>query len=403
MLGILIAFIVINTLLFLKKQLYTAILAGLLLIVLFNPITPAEALSLFTQSLTSSMAVMLGLIVLFFTAFGNLLKETGRLRLMVEKLSLVLCDIRLQLAIIPALMGLLMFPGGAVFSAPLIEEAGGRVELDKERLVIINVLFRHVSYLIFPLYTTMILLGEISEISINRYIYANTPIFLLFLTFLCFSLFRNIHQPPRSRTNYTAIPALLSSLSPLLTVLILAILLNIYLPLAILAGITTALFSSYPQKPTPTTLKNRLTFIWQGLNWKMALAIISIIIFKDFLIQSNTVHEFATTLSANGVPLILLAVLIPYLTGFITGNHTAAIGISVPLILAAIPQPDVAFNYLAITFIAGLAGYQGSPLHMCTILTAQHFNSPLPKAIKQLNLYLIPLVIISTLYFSVLI
>jgi integral membrane protein (TIGR00529 family) len=401
MFGIIIAFIIINVLLYFRKQLYIAILAGLVLIVLFNPISPLEAASLFFVSSTSPIAILLCLIILFFTGFGNLLKEMGSLQRMVENLSLILRDVRVQLAVIPALMGLLMFPGGAVFSAPLVEEAGKTAELDKNRLALINVLFRHVTYLIFPLYPALILLGEITPYSITQYAAINIPLFIIAILVLSFTLFRGIKQAPKSRADYTALPALLYSMAPLLVVLILAVALNIYLPLAIIIGIIIALFQSLPKETISITLKHRLAILWQGINWHMAASIVSIIIFKDFLIESNAINVLVDTLTANGFPLIILALLIPYITGFITGNHTAAIGISVPLFLTAAP-PEQAFYYLALIFITGLSGYQGSPLHMCTVLTAQHFNTSLSTTVRGVNMYTIPLSIIATIFFAIL-
>lgn len=372
MLAVLIAFIIVNVLLYFRQQLYTAILAGLVIIVLFNPISPSIAVSLFYRSFTSPMSILLGLIVLLFTAFGNLIKETGTLTKVVEKLSLVLRDVRVQLAVLPALMGLMMFPGGAVFSAPLVEEAGIGTELDKTRLVVINVLFRHVLYLIFPLYATLILLSEISEISVARFISANVPIFFVFLLVLSLTSFRGIQQQKKLPADYSALPALLYHLSPLLIVLFLAIAFDIYLPLAIIVGILTALFMS---KPNSDALKFRLSALWKGINWRMAASIVSIIIFKDFLEETQAINTLVDTLTAQGIPLLMLAVLIPYIVGFITGNHTASIGISAPLFITV--APELVFPYLSLVFISGLAGYLGSPLHLCTVFTAEHFKTSL--------------------------
>ncbi|EEG77106.1 DUF401 family protein [Dethiobacter alkaliphilus] len=398
MLAVLIAFLIINVLLYFRQQLYTAILAGLLIIVLFNPITPGAAFSLFIESLTSPMAILLGLIVLLFTAFGNLLKEMGTLTAMVEKLSLVLRDLRVQLAVLPALMGMLMFPGGAVFSAPLVEEAGLKAELDNNRLVVINILFRHVLYIIFPLYATLILLGEISQISVTRFITANVPIFIVFLIILSVTIFRGVGQSQSPKRDLRALPALFYHLSPLVIVLLLAIAFDLYLPLAVLVGIIIALSMG---KPSTATLKSRLSALVKGINWRMAASIVSVIIFKDFLEQTQAINGFVESLTAQGIPLLALALIIPYLVGFITGNHTAAIGISAPLFLSV--QPELILYYLSTAFIAGLAGYLGSPIHLCTVFTAEHFKVPLTDAVKHINYYTLPLAVFTTIFYAFLI
>jgi len=63
----------------------------------------------------------------------NLLRTTGMLKRMVSSLSAALTDRRVVMAALPAMIGMLPSPGGAVFSAPMVAEASQNMALDAEK------------------------------------------------------------------------------------------------------------------------------------------------------------------------------------------------------------------------------------------------------------------------------
>lgn len=399
MVGLILAFVAINALLYMGKKLHTAVLAGIILIALFNRMSPAAAWNTLYLSVTSSMFVLLGLIVVLLTGFGNLLKETGSLRIMVEKLSIVISDLRLQLVLLPGLVGLMAFPGGAVFSAPMVEEAGAGLKLDRVRLAVINVMFRHIFYLVFPFYAAFILMGEMSGTPVTQIILLNLPLAVLFTAGLFFFLFRGVKNAKGKKANLKEVPILLGSMMPLLVIVVLSVGFNVYFPYAIIAGTVLALFSFLPEGvPLAASLKERALFFYKGINWSMALSIVSLLVLKDFFEQSGTLPAIIDLMVSRGIPLLVLAVLIPYISGFFTGSHTTAVAFSVPLFMAAVPDPVLRNTYLALIFVSGLAGYVGSPLHMCAILTAEHFEVPIREVIRQVQLITLPIVLSATLY-----
>lgn len=399
--GVIVALAAINILSCRGLKLYQSVLAGIIVVAIFARIPPYEFVSLFYGSLTAPVSVNLALIVLSLTAFGNLLKETGNLRILVEKLALILKDRRHQVTVIPAVVGLLAFPGGAVFSAPMVEEAGAGLEMSRTDLAVSNVVFRHIFYLVFPFYSAMILLGELAGINVMYFARVNAPVIVLLLILSRFYLFRRVAAGKHGPADYREIPALLLSLSPLLLIITLAIGFGLYFPTAILAGIALALFLYLPRRQVAAALLERLLTLWRGANWSMMLSIVFILIFKDFLEKSGAVAALADLMATRGVPLVLLAVLLPYLSGFITGNHSASLGMSAPLFLAAVSDPALQLHYLVLIFITGLAGYVGSPLHLCTILTAEHFGVPLQQVIKKVNLMGACMSVLAVAYFYI--
>ncbi|MBS4032568.1 MAG: DUF401 family protein [Clostridiales bacterium] len=387
MLGIVAALIAINILSYYGRKLYLSVLAGIILVALFNRFPLDEVFFLFYRSVSSSTSVNLALIIIGLTAFGELFKETGNLRIMVDKLAIVLSDRRHQVVVLPALVGLMAFPGGAVFSAPLVEEAGTGLELDGVKLTVANIMFRHMFYLIFPFYSGLIILSGLSNTNVMFFVRINVLTLIPFFILIYFYTFRNVKHNGKIKADFSQVPSLLLSMSPLLIILVLALGFNIYFPLAILAGIVLAMFNYLPkQSKLSETLKTRVVQLMHGINWSMALSVIFILVLKDFMERSGAIDIIIEFMVKNGVPLIILAIILPFLTGLITGSQTAALGMSAPVFLAGITDPILQRNFLGLVFVTSLAGYMGSPLHLCTVLTAEHFKVSLQQVMRKINL-----------------
>ena len=84
------------------------------------------------------------------------------------------------LGILPAIYGLMPVPGGALFSAPMIDEEGETYKLNNIQKNFLNVWFRHIWFSIFPISSAMILIcsTEFSNIDIYLLIMVNLPAFI---------------------------------------------------------------------------------------------------------------------------------------------------------------------------------------------------------------------------------
>ena len=382
-------------------KLYWAISAGIIVLVVTNRFAVEEIISIGYSSLTSDTMITLTLIVITLTAFGNLLKETGGLNNIMTTLSALIKNLRYQMVILPLLIGLITFPGGAIFSAPLVEEAGKKMDLSGARMALANVTFRHLQYLVYPLYPGLLIVAELSGYSLYRFIQFNLPVLVLFFFAIYFYVFKGldtgegVYRGEKKKVQAKELFALFYSLGPLLIIIILAVAFGFFFPLAITIGIVAAFASYFPKEgPFGEIIKARLGYLAKGINWSMTFSIIAILIFKEFLEHSEVINEIMAYMLGNGLPMLALVIVIPFLAGFIIGNPYASIGISVPLFMPILPDSEQGFYYMALVFICALAGYFGSPLHMCTILTAEHFRTSLPVLLKDVNILSAALIIL---------
>ncbi len=370
-----------------KWKLGWAMLMGSLLVAVFNRFTPPLVLGTLWGALASPTTLNLLFIIGAITVLGYMLRQIGSLKAMIRDLNRLVRDVRLLMMLIPALVALLTIPGGAVFSVPMMEPLGLKVKMRAESIAAANIIFRHLAYMIFPFYSTLLLMAEISRVDVYFLIRYNLPVFFLAVIFSYFYFFRGIPRDAgknqEARLNPTNAFALLVSAFPFVLVLVLGVGFKLYFPLALLAGILYVIFVGNPDREERGTIRERLALVVPGIDWSLMLAIAGIMVFKDFVQASGALQDLSLLLLGLGIPLLLLAVLFPLLTGLITGNNAASLGITVPLFLPLLPPGALGEAYLAVMYLSGLMGYLASPFHMCLILSTQYLQASLPRVIRM--------------------
>ena len=117
--GLILAFISILVVLNRWQSFGLAMLSGSLILAIFGGFTYQSALRIFWQSATHPGTLRLIAIVLLINLMGYVLKQTGSLEKLVDTIIKGLKDVRLVVVAVPALIGMLPVPGGAVMSAPM--------------------------------------------------------------------------------------------------------------------------------------------------------------------------------------------------------------------------------------------------------------------------------------------
>ena len=105
------------------------------------------------------LAAAMGIIPLI----GAFMDESGQMDRLVNNLRI---GKRPFLVLSPALLGMLPVPGGALLSSPLVERAGGGVQAETKAVV--NVWFRHVLLIIYPLSPALIVSAKIAGFEVYR-------------------------------------------------------------------------------------------------------------------------------------------------------------------------------------------------------------------------------------------
>jgi integral membrane protein (TIGR00529 family) len=380
----------------LRLGLGLSVLAGSFILACWCGMSPlqwaAASAEIFEDRATLLVCAVLALIL----ALASLMESTGQVDRFMKALSRHIKSPKIRLVFFPILIGLLPMPGGAVFSAPLIQAVTRGMpvpELDKS---LVNYWFRHTAEMSWPLFPSVILAASISGIPTPRLVFYTCPLVLGFFAAgwfglmrgLCFSSTGEAEGPEEDASwgdvLFRGLPIFLSLAGALLLEWLIAIFLpgtpvDYGVPAALAAGILICL----RQNALPFGAFARAAS--RGHVIGMILMVGALGIFKIILEKSGSVEELMHMGNA-GTALLLAAVGMPLLVGFVTGLLMACVGITMPLLIALVPAGEGALPWITLSLVSGFVGTMSSPLHICFVLSCRYFRVDAASAWKRLPL-----------------
>ncbi len=328
-----------------------------------------------SKSLDMTMTLMLTMVM------EHILRTSGMLTRMVSSLSAALPDRRVVMAAMPAMIGLLPSPGGAIFSAPMVNEAAGSVCIKAEQKAMINYWYRHIWEYVSPLYPGIILVAGITGLTTQTLFIANLPFALSVIGWGALFCFRGIGRqvvPPPLTSRASEFLVFLATISPILLALLMVVLFRVNPALALgVAVLALYLFHRY----SPAMIFKNLR---ESVSGKALFLVIGIMVFQEVLQVSGALVGINSFFVASHLPLHLILVLIPFIAGLMTGLTVGYVGITFPLLLplmgGATPSPGL----VALAFGAGFCGVMLSPVHLCYVLTCEYFQVDIAKVYHRL-------------------
>ncbi len=381
-------------------------LLGAFALGLLSGLPATDFLQVLINGLWNSITFMLIISILLLGILGHILKATGALEEIINNLHSLVADICIITAAMPMLIGMLTVPGGAVLSAPLCAEAGTKLQIPQNRLAVINIWFRHVLYFMLPLFPSLILAAELSEVSISLFFLHNLPLTIIGIIFGFLLLFKGYTNPDAKKgisITFSGSKAwlLLKSILPLILTLALVVFMDLYFPFALLAGIALALLNYLPGDRWAQELIYRLrTFLLPGIKIPVALVIAGIMLYKEMLSHTGVISDLTDLVIAMGIPVIVLIATIPFLVGMLTGDNSASVAILFPMFMPLIPTGGAVYTaYLAFLYASSTAGHIVSPAHPCFSLTKEYYSAEINDIIK-LTLPLLGVVMVAAFLFT---
>jgi integral membrane protein (TIGR00529 family) len=399
-----------------KLHLGLTMFAGGLILLVAAGVPPAGIAEAAYLTIRDRAAQVLLLSIILIEILGNLLKKAGWLQKMILHLGRLFTDLRLLTAVLPALIGILAVPGGAIIAAPLVEEVGRKAGLSPARQASVNIWFRHAFYFAFPLFPSAILAAELAGINVILITKYNLSLSISGLAIAFLIIFKGI--PGGSGAMETAagtarlsgglprrLAALSFSVAPLALVLILAAGFKLFFPLTLAAGIGAAFFGVLPAgKGFVTALKRRFVdMVLPGIKFKLALVVLGIMFFKQSLEYSGATVCLSTVLLKSGIPLLVIMFLFPALIGFITGENAAAVAIVFPLFLPLLsPGSPIYPAQVAFLYFSSAMGHIFTPTHPCLSLTNEYFNVKFNHVVSPLLIPAAAVVVLALLQLVIL-
>ena len=364
-----------------KKKLnigLSLILASFLFWILFQ-IPLSKFFSIFPLGFFAYENTNLLLSVFSIMLLGNLLSNNGELVKLVQGIEERIRDSRLVSPALSALIGFLPMPGGALFSAPLIEASDSSNSLSSQLLTFINYWYRHVWEYFLPLYPVILMASTITGLSLAWIIIHHLPFTILALIG-GWLVIKNQKPVPNAKTKTEPMPlkTFLRLFIPIL-IPVFVVLLNQPVWLGAAMGIVFCVFF---HRMNLSTL-SRLMF--HRFSWAMMLDVVGVIFFKTVIIESGSIPILVDSFLSSHFPILIIGMAVPFLIALISGYSSAFIGIAFPIILPLFSEYSIQ-QIFPLIFISGYAGITFSPAHLCLILTCRHFKSDLISTYRQLFL-----------------
>ena len=409
LIGVAIAFTVAIILIGKRWNFGISLMIGSIIVGVFSiqNIPPLELVRAFALSFVNHTTLELAGIVILMNTLAVMMQEIGAMTKLINSLRRVFSKDSI-LAVIPAVFGLLPIPGGALFSAPMVDKEGDKLGVSKENKTILNVWFRHIWFFVYPFSSAMILIcsQDFSNINIYDLVAIQIPGFLFMAIIGVLILKRSIPEKVMKENNIKENIERrgLLYLIPIILPIMLSMLISTFsrfpsttsilisLPFGILALLGLLVIDGLADRNYSKILK-------KGLSWKLPLAIVGIMTFREMIKASGTVEIISGITSTSYLPAIIIIVLVPFIFGVITGYNLGAVALSYPIIEPLFPL--VGANMVAITsliFTSSLVGYIISPLHLCVVVSCEYFKTDLSKVYKRFVPAALSLVIIDTIF-----
>jgi hypothetical protein len=120
--------------------------------------------------------------------------------------------------------------------------------------------------------------------------------------------------------------------------------------------------------------------IKKSLKYDLLLLILSVMFFKAVLENSKAIELVSNAFLEYHIPHFLLVILLPLITGFITGITIGYVGLAFPLLL---PFFGADLNLAMLAYVSGYVGVLASPTHLCFSVTQKYFNASYAKVYKS--------------------
>jgi integral membrane protein (TIGR00529 family) len=369
---------------------FAIFLGGLALSLLVLPVQtlPAslfEALWTKQVSLGEQETLKLLIVIASALSLSSLMEEKGMLANLAGAMESI--GPRLAIHIVPAIIGLVPMPGGALVSATSVQGLVKRLHLTPEQSTFINYWFRHLWEFALPTYPTIIITSVLVGTSLLAVVKTLAPTTLMSIVCgvaISYFILKNKayktkgESPAKIALNFLKaawpililVPTTLAGLNPM-----------------IIFPATFALLA-IQQRVSRTELWKSLKY---GLNYKILFLLYAVMLFKVIIERADAAGSLIQDMQTIGLPAVLILAILPLLIGLATGISMAFVGIALPLLLPHIVlNAGVSSPALLLAFVSGMMGILLSPLHLCLILSAEYFQANLSKVYR----YIVPPVLV---------
>jgi len=346
----------------------------------------AELEAALWKTVSDPSVLLLSGVVFLIPVLGGVMQASGQMARLVGNLRV---GVRPFLALAPGLLGMLPMPGGALLSAPLVEQGAGHVDADVKAAA--NVWFRHVLLIVYPLGSSLIAGAKVAGLDVYATIPYLAPAFALSLLLGGIFLLRNAHprkaneDPTAFARSATREPFSLRDLVVPLGILLAAPALDLTLAstidlpvreIATAAGVVLSLtLSVLVGRVRPRDL---LRVTARARPWTYATIVLAMFAFLNVFATSGVPERLA----ALSLPPLVLCLGVGFVLGFVTGRIEASLAVVLPIYASA--YGPMTLPGFALAYYAAFLGYVVTPVHPCISVSVAYFKTSIGALLRRL-------------------
>jgi len=323
-----------------------------------------------------------------------LMEKIGYLEMMVESVKSLAPSVGSSMVSISAFIGLLPMPGGAYVSARLVDPLARELKLNPLEATSLNYWFRHLWEYAWPLYTGVIVASAIFNVIISDFVIHMSFLPLLAILggffFIYYPIMRKKNSRREKPVELRKFLTLLYSAWPIIVVMLLTL---GGVPYPSQGGITIQrvdLFYSLLVVDFALILilllKHRAEDVGYGLKFALKPTFLGVtfaaLFMKIAVLETNSMFYTYEFFNMYGVPSFIVIMILPFLAGLMTGVTVAYVAATFPLLIPYVGSP-ASFAAIALAYASGYAGHLTSPVHLCLVLSSEHFKADVYKVIKR--------------------
>ena len=396
------------------KNLALSILAGTSVLAIWSGHSLATIASISWNEFYSLDNAMLSAIIFLVIWLSSQMAKAGVMGDLVKVIKSKL-SVKGAIAVLPAIIGLLPMPGGAIFSAPLVDDCDENSVIDPVLKTKINYWFRHIWEYTWPLYPGLILVSGIAGLHIWQLFLLGLPMTASAIVTGYFFLLRKIKN--QSLVHQKIKRGIIKLISPIIVVIVVYTIILIFIPsipeiskyLPMSLGLLSAMLLLQLERPISAS-------DWKSviINKKpviMVLIVVLVSIYGAFIEAKMPngvllMDQMRMELDKLGIPIIALIMIIPFVSGLATGITVGFAGASMPIAISLLGTDPALYQILSTVSLAFSFGFMGvmmSPVHICLIVTNEHFKTSLAKSLTSLLPLIITMLIFALIYSQIII
>ena len=401
--SILAGFTLLAALLAFKKPIWLTLLTSSLIMGLIG-LGLHGVLRVIASTITDSVTIDLITITFLIATLIGVYRTSGFLNRLGDELVKLIKRPKLIVTLVPAVLGLLSVAGGALMSAPIVDVIGEHMGLSKRLRLFINVWFRHVIFLVYPLSTVLITTAALAGVSMWELITRELPVFLAMVLAGYVVSFHGVEGGKYLISGEPNKHVLLKAFSPIALAIIVAtslrdiidgclhplipltrysMILGLVLAIALLTAISNVGLNGLAR-----SMASRTTL-------ELVVAAFAALLLRNVFVGvggPKLISKFVV--GNNGISPILMLT-IPALISLATGSPLTGNVVSLSIF-----QPlGIDVREAALIYTSALLGHIVSPAHLCYIYTAQYLNIPMSSTYKEMGIAtIITLAVATTIY-----